>query len=464
MEQTSQEKIVKRFIVPLLILLFSFDGLTADLKGKISKFNWDGLEVVWLKDERFPTYSVIFYFADGALSDDKKRRGETNAMFSLLDTGTRRFNRKLINDALDYYGVSRSATVYHEFSSYSVSGLLKDIIPTMKKVCHLFDDATFPKKEIKKELAKLKNSFNNMVASPSSLANRAFRQISLSGTPFGYPSEGMLKDLRHINQRGLRTKLKYFNQKVKKKIYLVGPPGVLDIKKIIGEECGWSQKNGSFVRNVKYKPKKIHGPSYYLITVPNANQAQVRIGRFLNPNEIGQEELMTLSSGFLGGGFTSRLMREVRVKRGLTYGISSFASRQKAYGRSGIYTSTKNSSVKELIEVVRNTISYTSKGDFDLNDLKRAQGHLAGGHYFRFENLDAYLGQLLYFDHIGRPYDDLFTFAERIEGMKKSQVIKNIDEVFGWNRQVILVLGSKSLKKDLEKLGKVKVINYKKFL
>jgi zinc protease len=455
---------MKRLLLLLSILLFSSPGYSADLKGKIKKLNWDGLEVIWLKDERFPTYSISIYFADGSLSDATSRRGETNAMFSLIDTGTRRYNRKLINDALDYYGVRRGGSVYHEFSSYSVSGLLKDIVPTMKKICHLFDDAVFPRKEIKKEVAKLKNSFNNMVANPGSLANRAFRQISLGGTPYSYPSEGKLKDLRNINQRGLRTKLKYFNEKVKKKIYLAGPSGVLDIKKIINDECGWSEKNGSFVRKAKYQAKKLTGPKYFLVTVPNANQAQIRIGRFLNYNEIGDEELMTLSSGFLGGGFTSRLMREVRVKRGLTYGISSFASRQKDYGRSGIYSSTKNSSVKELIEVVKNTIDYTSRGDFDSGVLKRAQGHLAGGHYFRFENLSAYLGQLLYFDHIGRPYDDLFTFADKIEGMKKAQVIKNIDDVFGWNKQIVLVLGSKSLKKELEKLGKVKVINYKKFL
>jgi len=455
---------VKKYILLLSIFLFSWKGFTADLKGKIKKQNWEGLEVIWLQDERFPTYSVIFYFGDGALSDSVNRRGETNAMFNLLDTGTRRFNRKLINDSLDYYGVRRSASVFHEFSSYSVSGLLKDIVPTMKKVCHLFDDAVFPRREIKKELAKVKNSLNNMVASPGSLANRAFREISLGGTPYGYPSEGKLKDLKKINQRGLKTKLKYFNEKVKKKIYLVGPSGVLNIKKIINQECGWTQKNGSFVRKVSYKPKSVKGPQYYLVTVPNANQAQVRIGRFLNFNEIDNEELMTLSSGFLGGGFTSRLMREVRVKRGLTYSISSFASRQKDYGRSGIYTSTKNSSVIELVEVVKNTINYTSEGNFDLDDLKRAQGHLAGGHYFRFENLDAYLSQLLYFDHVGRPYDDLFKFAKRIEGMEKSQVIKNIGNVFGWDKQIVLVLGSKSLKKNLEKLGKVKVYDYKRFL
>ncbi|TDJ09024.1 MAG: insulinase family protein, partial [Deltaproteobacteria bacterium] len=413
---------MKRYLILLAIFLFTSPGYTADLRGKIKKLNWEGIEVIWLKDERFPTYSVNFYFADGSLSDVSSRRGETNAMFSLIDTGTRRFNRKLINDALDYYGVRRSASVYHEFSSYSVSGLLKDIIPTMKKICHLFDDAVFPRREIKKELARLKNSLNNMVAAPGSLANRAFREISLQGTPYGYPSGGKLKDLKNINQRGLRTKLKYFNEKVKKKIYLAGPSGVLNIKKIINEECGWTQKTGSFVRNVSYKTKKVKGPQFYLITVPNANQAHIRIGRFLNYNEIGDEELMTLSSGFLGGGFTSRLMREVRVKRGLTYGISAFASRQKDYGRSGIYTSTKNSSVKELIEVVQNTIGYTSKGDFKLEILKRAQGHLAGGHFFRFENLEAYLGQLLYFDHIGRPYDDLFKFAERIEAMSKDQV------------------------------------------
>lgn len=449
----------------LSFLFFIFFNVTqaADLKGRIENINWNGLDVVYISDERFPTFNIMIYFADGALSDQKK--GESNAMFSLLESGTRRFDRKNINESLDFYGIKRGPTVYHEFSLYSVSGLVKDLIPTMKKVCHLFDDSTFPKEEISKEIIKAKSQLNNLVGEPSELANRAFRELSLSKTPFNYPVEGKLKDLDQITQDGLKKKLKYFNEEVKKKIFLTGPRNILGVQKIFNEECGWVDQKNKFVRNSSFDPNKNgNGQQIYLVTVPSANQAQIRVGRFLKSTEINNEELLTISSGLLGGGFTSQLMIEVRQKRGLTYGINSYASRQKDYGRAGIYTSTKNDSVEELLNVVKETIERVSKGEISDQEIERAKGYLVGGQYFRFENPRAFLNQLVFLDHFGKPFDDLFKFGERIRSFKNSQITNEIGNIFGWDKQTIMVLGTKDQEKKLSKFGKVKVIDYGQFL
>ena len=449
----------------LLLFIFLFINLShaANIKERIENLNWKGLDVVYIGDERFPTFNIIVYFADGALSDETK--GETNAMFSLLEAGTKRYNRRDIGDSLDYYGIKRGPTVTHEFSLYSISGLEKDLIPTMKKICHLFDDSTFPKEEITKEITKAESELYNLVSEPSELANRAFRELSLSNTPFYYPVEGKLKDLKKINQTGLKKKLKYFNQEVKKKIFIAGPRQILGIQKIINEECGWVNQNNKLVRNSSFTPKNNgEGNQIYLITVPSANQSQIRIGRYLKESEIQNEELMAISSGLLGGGFTSQLMIEVRQKRGLTYGINSYASRQKNYGRAGIYSSTKNESVAELLDVVKETVEKVSKGDIQPSEIDRAKGYLVGGQYFRFENANAFLSQLVFLDHFGKPYEDLFKFGERVQSFKNNQILDEIGKIFAWNQQVIMVLGTKDQEKKLAKFGKVKVVDFKNFL
>ncbi|MFI5389722.1 MAG: M16 family metallopeptidase [Bacteriovoracales bacterium] len=448
-----------------LIFIFLFITIShgADLKGRIETLNWNGLEVVYVHDDRFPTFDITIYFGDGALSDEFK--GESNSMFSLLEAGTRRYNRNEINESLDFYGIKRGPTIFHEFSLYYVSGLEKDLIPTMKRVCHLFDDSVFPKEEIKKELAQSRSKITNLLGDPEDLANRAFRELSLTNTPFSYPVEGKLKDLSKITQAGLKRKLKYYNEKVKKKIFIAGPRQILSVQKVINEECGWNDQKDKFVRNSNFSPKiKDSGPQVFLVTVPSANQAQIRVGRFLNASEIQNEELLAISSGLLGGGFTSQLMLEVRQKRGLTYGINAYASRQKDYGRSAITTSTKNDSIGELLTVVKDTVQKVSKGDITSEEIERAKGYLIGGQFFRFENSKAFLNQLVFLDHYGKPFDDIFKFGERIQSFKNNQITDSIGNIFGWDKQVIMVLGTKDQEKKLSKFGKVKIIDYKNFL
>src|SRR5690606_36952179 len=135
--------------------------------------------------------------------------------------------------------------IAHEYSTYNVSGLFKDMLPSMKKICHLFDDAIFPKEELDKNIKLAVASSLNMVRSHSALADRIFREVSMGGTPFSLPTDGKIVDVKKLKSAVLKKKLEHFNQQVKKRIYLAGPKGMLDLKKVIEEDCGW-KKNGEF--------------------------------------------------------------------------------------------------------------------------------------------------------------------------------------------------------------------------
>ncbi|MCO4793119.1 MAG: insulinase family protein [Bacteriovoracaceae bacterium] len=450
-------------LITLFVCLNAFGD--SSIKNRIKKFEWDGIEVVWLEDNRYPTYDVMVYFGDGALSDAPRAQGETSAMFGMMASGTRRFSQKDISENLEFFGATHGPYVTHEYSIYSINGLVKDIVPTMKMVCHLFKDAAFPKQELSKEKRRMKNSLQNIVNDQGSLASRVFREVSLSGSPYYYPVGGKLKDIKGLNQKGLSKKLDYFNTKVKKRIYISGPESTLVIKRILNEDCGWSGKDAQYVRSIDYSPIKTeNGPDVLLVTVPKSNQAQVRIGRFLNKGEFDKNHIMSLTSGFLGGGFTSKLMREVRGK-GLTYSIGAFAAGQRDYGRAGISTSTANEKLIALLSEIEKTITGAAGGDISNEDLERARGLLIGSHPFQFEKSSDFLQQLIFLDHEGKNYEDLFDFTERVSKVNKKQVVDELKKLFGWNKQTILILGNKVLLKKLKASGKnVKILNYKKFL
>ncbi len=443
------------------VLVLGLMVLPAMAQEKVRKFDWNGVEVVYLPDQSFPTYNFVVYFADGALSD--QIGGETDAMFSLLTYGTRRFEQKDINDNLDYFGVERSSEVTHEYSVYHISGLAKDIKPTMKMMCHLFSDATFPELELKRYKTIRKERLTNLINSQSALAGRAFRALSMEGTPFAPPMSGELKDIDRWTSKALKDKLGYFNNKVSKKIYLTGPRQVLEIRDIITKECGWSKS--SFVRNAQASDRKISKkPIIHLVTVPQATQSYIFLGRFLGKDEIGNLEGLELLSGFLGGGFSSKLMQEIRVKRGLSYGAEATASGQRNYGRLVITTYTKNESVVETLGVIKSALQDTIEGKFEDKELATAREGLVGSYPFRFEKSSAYLDQLIYFDHIGRDYSDIYNFPIGLKKLSKKDLTEMASTLLNWNHFTIMVLGPKDLADKLKVLGDVKVSSYESYL
>jgi zinc protease len=453
-----------KYIIILGLIISSQIATASKIDSNIHKLDWNGIEVTWLEDNRFPTYEALIYFADGALSDGSKK-GVTNAMFTLLTSGTRRFSQRDIADNLEFFGSSYGGNVTHETSTYAISGLTKDLTPTMKKVCHIFKDASFPKHEIRKAIKLARSSKGSIVNDPSAVASLSFRELSLKGTPYSYPVGGKLKDLKNLTQKNLKSKLDYFNTKVKKRIYLAGPKSVLNIKDIIVKDCGWSGKTANFQREVNYKTQsKKKTPKIFLVTVPKANQAQIRFGRFLNKGEYANDAEVSLSAGYLGGGFTSKLMREIRVKRGLSYTASAFAGGQRQYGRSVISTFTKVSTVDQLLDVVKNVLNGVASGDLPDQEFKQAQGSLAGSIPFRFETHSAYLKQLLFLDDQEKPYSELYSFSKRVKNITKEKLVSRISKLFSWDNQTIVVVGPKSLTKKLQKFGKVNVMSYKKFL
>lgn len=458
------KKYMKTFNTLIIAGLLSQGALAKDFfSGKISKFNWENLEVVYLEDDRFPTYQVTVYFADGALSDEGVQ-GVTSAAFDYMDLGTRRFSRQDIAENLEFFGANYGATVTHEYSTFAVSGLVKDIIPTAKKICHLFQDGTYPERELSKEKKRILDSLDNMVGNHGALASRVFREEVLQGSPYSYPVEGKKKDVKRWTQKALKQKMAYFNEKVKKRVYLTGPRSILNIKSIINEECGWKGQ-GAFVRSASYKaPQPFKKPSITLVPVPQANQAQIRIGSFLNEDEIDNDELMSLASHYLGGGFTSRLMRVLRVENGLTYGVGAYAGTQKQYGRAGISTSTKVESVGVLLEKVKETLKKAIAGEVEKTNFERAKGSLAGSYPFGFENTKMYVGQLLFLDHKGEDYKTIFDFPQKVRSYNIEQMTKMVERLFSWEELQITIVGPRSLKKVLDQYGDVTIKNYQKFL
>lgn len=445
----------------IILVLLSQKIMANDFSKDLKRLEWDGIDVTWIKDDRFPTYNMTIYFADGAIADNGKF-GVVDTMFDMLLSGTNRFSRQEIADNLEYFGVSTSSSVVHEYSSFSVSGLSKDLIPTVKKVCHLFSQSIFPEVEVAKDIKNKLSDIKNVTNNPGALANLAFRQISLEGSPFVSQTKGTLKTLPRISSSDLKKSLEHFNKDVRKKVYITGPKSVLNVKNILLNDCGWNTK-ATFERTATYQaPKKKQ--TLHLVTVPKANQAQIVVGKYLSKGEFENFEALTLTSEILGGGFTSILMDEIRVKRGLTYSVGVSASGQKEYGRSVIRTFTKEETVNDLLTVLDDVLKTKVFEEVTQAKVDTTIASLKGAYPFGFEQNSSLLREIMFLDHIGVDIQRLFDFENRISKVTLADFKETIKKAFPVEEMDVLVLGEANLLPKLKKLGNVKVHSYKDFL
>lgn len=454
---------IRLFFISLVILsnlAFGKNYLDENLK----KMNWNGIDVIWLEDDNLPTYDVYLYFDEGALGDPVGLNGLTELMFDQLTSGTGRYSQKDLLESLEFFGAEYGSRVTHEYSTFQIGGMVKDIVPTMKMVCHIFEDASFPENEIKRSKKRIIAGMKSIVANHSSLASRAFRYEALKGSGFESPATGLVKTLTKLGQKNLKKRLDFFNTVANKRIYIKGPKDVMQLENVFKHDCKWTQ--GSNNRKIPEVANWRDPKELIFIPVANANQAQVRVGRILTTSEVqgGEQELKSFASNFLGSGFTSRLFKKLRIEKGLTYSVSSYVSDQHNYGRSGINTFTKNESIVDLLNSIKEVLD-TAEKDIDSVSFDLAKKSIKGQYLIGLESTSEFLQNLLHFDHIQRNYSDIYKFTENIDKIEINDLKRMISQIFGWNRQTILILGNKSLIPVLKKAGyKVRTEKYSQYI
>lgn len=429
----------------------------------VTRTQWDigkeKVDVVWIEDDKFPKFTASVYFQDGALSDTVA--GETQLAFDQLSAGTSKQGQREIAEFFDFYGANLRHNVTHEYSVFTVQALTRDIKPVMGKVCELFNDAQYPKNELNSYLSRAKSRLKNLVTSHAALADRVFRKISLAQTPYAEPVEGTLESYDKINSELLKKRLQSLN-KARKVLYIAGPSDVKEIREVLSKNCSWTNETKITKREVS-KPQA-HS-AIYLVDVPGANQAQIRIGRHLTSSEFENKyDQFQFMSGFLGGGFTSKLVQELRVKRGLTYSAGAYVSMQRDYGRAGLITFSKNETASEAISIIRDVLSDVASGKFEEKEFIHQKNHQIGGYAFGFEETNAFLGQVMLYDHQGRDLQELVNFPVIIGKMSQSELSSAAMETFPWDRLTIVVVGDKSLAKSLSRIRPVRVVKYQDYL
>ncbi len=155
--------------------------------------------------------------------------------------------------------------------------------------------------------------------------------------------------------------------------------------------------------------------------VPWGKTSKQRVVQMPNPQSVvqfGFEGLKRADPDFIpayilnyvvgGGGFSSKLMQEVREKRGLAYSVYTYLF---PLDHAGIFlggVATENKSVSQSMELIKTELERVTKDGLSANELRTAKDYLIGSFALRFDTSAKIAQQLLAIqqDNLGIDYID----------------------------------------------------------
>ena len=145
-----------------------------------------------------------------------------------------------------------------------------------------------------------------------------------------------------------------------------------------------------------------------------------------------------------GGGFVSRLMSEVREKRGLAYSVFSYFAPGKENGIFQAGLQTKNDQAALALDVMSTTIAQFIADGPTPSELEAAKSNLIKGYPLRIDNNRKLLANVSSIAWNDLPLDTMDVWTKQVEAVTLEQVKASFQKYLAMDRMKIVVLGAKN--------------------
>ncbi len=200
----------------------------------------------------------------------------------------------------------------------------------------------------------------------------------------------------------------------------------------------------------------------YLIPL-EIEQATIYIGTFAPDVKDNGNYALYLMNYVLGGGsFNSRLMNEIRVKRGLAYSVYSLVRNRRNAGVFISFAQTKNESAAEVLSLMNENIKKMYNEPVSQDELNWAKESIKNSFVFRFNEINDLLGNFLEIEYNDLEADYYKKYLDNINKVTSDEIVVESRKMFSQGL-ITVVVGSRKLEKELSSHGKVVICEQGKF-
>jgi len=329
----------------------------------------DHLKIYFIDEVQQPIVKIDVLFKAGKWFETKN--GVSNLTASMLEKGTATKTSSQIANTFDQCGAFLEISPGFDFVSVSLYSLTKKLDEALSLFIEILQSSSFAEQEFKQltniqlQNIKVNNEKNSYVAS------KVIRK-SVFGTGHPYGNSMEEQDVKKIMRGDL---INFYNSQFYPfEVYVIGKISEENRKKIQHKFAGFTL----FSKNSMVPKPSAYQATIQKIEKANSVQTSIRLGKKTVLRSHADYPQVIFLNHILGGYFGSRLMKNIREEKGLTYGIHSSVN-PLFYDSFFSISADVNKSDQDLaIQEIKNEIIELQTKTVDSEELEVSKNHFLG--------------------------------------------------------------------------------------
>jgi len=391
----NKSRIIKEFILIAILAVVSSVASTAMAAEPIGKriVLKNGMVLLLAEQHSIPMVTVNMAITAGSTAEPGDKPGLASLTASLLTQGTKERTASRISSEIDYIGGSLSTSGGEDFASASLRVLKKDIRTGLDLLSDVLLNPVFDQKEIDRKVKETLAEIQRQKEEPGAVAGEAFQKAVFGAHPYGRTNDDVAAYLPKLTRQDVLSfhAARYSpNQAI---IAVVGDVTEKELVPLLNEYFKpWRRKEQ---KQPAYDKTPVIEKTAALRIDKKITQANVVMGHVGISRENPDFYACVVMNYILGGGgFSSRLMDNIRDNRGLAYSVHSGFAAQKEPGAFQVIIQTKNESANEVIAETLGELRRIQSEPVSEQELADAKAYLTGSFPLRMDTSAKIAGML----------------------------------------------------------------------
>ncbi len=403
----------------VLFFILTLQGIL--MSANLSNIEVNGTKVPFIfeEDKNLPIVSMQLVFQNaGSLTDSKD--GLVKMTASLLNEGTKKDGSTGFATKLDNHAISLSTHAGKETFVIEVGSLKEQFPEAIERLKELLQDPNYSKETLEKIKTQAIGKLKRKESDFDYISSLEMKRMLFPNTPLAKSSLGTVESIKSISLEDIEAQVKGYLGVNNAIVVMGGDLNQTEAKKLVSLVL-------LLLPKVEVKPLPTMKPvakEQIKKKIVESQQAYVYFGAPLDVSYDSKELYLSKVASFILGssGFGSRLMEEIRVKKGLAYSAYSRFNTNKTHSYFSGYLQTKVESGDESVASVKEVVkTFLDKG-VTQEELSSAQQFLLGSEPLRNETLSQRLNRAFHEYYNNQPLGYTKEELKKIEAIKLDEL------------------------------------------